>query len=134
MRERDAAEDEVLAPGRVKKPWGDELVCAHTDEYAGKVLYLRAGETLSLQFHEERDKTLFLLRGSIVLEIGAGVNSLESIPLSEGQGFRISAGILHGVVAVTEADILEISTPELDDIVQVHDGHDQPDATSEGSR
>ena len=74
-----------MTPRRVEKPWGYELIWAETDDYVGKLLFVRAGEALSLQFHEEKDETLFLLTGEIVLELGSGVQSLEPVDLREGR-------------------------------------------------
>lgn len=119
--DRDSPQSVVASPRRIEKPWGYELIWAQTDEYVGKVVHVRAGEALSLQFHEEKDETLFLLRGQVTLEIGPGVNSLQRVPIGEGDVFRIRPGVLHRVVAETEVEILEASTPEMDDIIRVRD-------------
>lgn len=116
---RDASVPE--APRRIEKPWGYELVWAETTEYVGKLLHVRAGEALSLQFHEEKDETLFLLEGEIVTELGTGVNSLERVRFDAGSCLRIRPGTLHRFEAVTDATLLEASTPELDDVVRVRD-------------
>lgn len=119
--DRDSPQSVVASPHRIEKPWGYELIWAQTDEYVGKVVHVRAGEALSLQFHEEKDETLFLLRGQVTLEIGPGVNSLQRVLIEEGEAFRIRPGVLHRVVAETEVEILEASTPEMDDIIRVRD-------------
>ena len=119
--DRDSPQSVVASPRRIEKPWGYELIWAQTDEYVGKVVHVRAGEALSLQFHEEKDETLFLLRGQVTLEIGPGVNSLQRVLIEEGEAFRIRPGVLHRVVAETEVEILEASTPEMDDIIRVRD-------------
>lgn len=131
--DRDSPRSVVTSPRRVEKPWGYELIWAETDEYVGKVVYVRAGEALSLQFHEERDETLFLLRGEITLEIGPGVNSMQRVPIEEGEAFRIRPGVLHRVVAETEVEILEASTAELDDIIRVRDRYGRSGQTPDGA-
>ncbi|MEX0935988.1 MAG: cupin [Gemmatimonadota bacterium] len=108
-------------PRRVDKPWGYELVWAETDLYVGKLLHVNAGESLSLQFHEEKDETLFLLEGEVLMDLGAGVNSLEPVRFEEGANLRIRPGTLHRIEAVTDATILEASTTELDDVVRIRD-------------
>jgi len=108
-------------PRRIEKPWGHELVWAHTDEYVGKLLFIRAGEALSLQFHEEKDETLFLMEGEIRLELGAGVQSLQPVELLQGQSIRIPPGVLHRMTAVTDCTLFEASTSELEDVVRVRD-------------
>jgi mannose-6-phosphate isomerase len=111
----------VGVPRRVEKPWGYELIWAETDHYVGKLLFVKAGEALSLQFHEEKDETLFLFRGTLELELGAGVHSLEAVELREGQSVRVLPGILHRMVAITDCTLFEASTPELDDVVRLSD-------------
>ena len=106
---------------RVEKPWGYELIWAHTDLYVGKLLFVEAGEALSLQFHEEKDETLHLLEGKLRLEVGAGLDSLSRVTLVEGASVRIEPGTLHRITAETDCRILEASTPELDDVVRVQD-------------
>lgn len=124
-------------PRRISKPWGYELVWAHTDHYAGKILVVRAGEALSLQFHEEKDETLFLARGRLRLWVGPGVDALEERSLEEGRSIRIEPGTLHRMEALTDVEIFEVSTPELDDVIRIEDrygragGHGSPAAGSE---
>ena len=130
--DRDSPQSVVASPRRIEKPWGYELIWAQTDEYVAKVVHVRAGEALSLQFHEEKDETLFLLRGQVTLEIGPGVNSLQRVPIREGDAFRIRPGVLHRVVAETEVEILEASTPEMDDIIRVRDRYGRSAQTLDG--
>jgi mannose-6-phosphate isomerase len=105
----------------VEKPWGYELIWAHTALYVGKLLVVRAGESLSLQFHEEKDETLHLLSGSLRFEAGPGLEALVEVPLEEGTSVRIEPGMLHRMEALTDCRILEASTPELDDVIRVRD-------------
>jgi len=116
-------------PLRVEKPWGFELIWARTDDYVGKLLFVRGGEALSLQFHEEKDETLFLYGGELRMTIGPGVHSLRSVELRAGESIRIHPGVLHRMEAVTDCTLFEASTPELDDVVRVQDRYGR---TTEG--
>jgi mannose-6-phosphate isomerase len=109
------------SPRRVEKPWGHELIWAETDLYVGKVLHVRAGHALSLQYHERKDETIHLLRGEMSFQLGSAPESMESIVLREGQSIRIRPGTIHRMEAVTDVDILEASTPHLDDVVRLDD-------------
>lgn len=108
-------------PRRVEKPWGYELIWAHTDQYVGKVLHINAGETLSLQYHETKDETIFLLLGEMRFWAGSSLEELDEIILSRGDAFRVMPGTLHRMQAVTDCDILEASTPHLEDVVRIQD-------------
>ena len=106
---------------RVEKPWGYELIFAHTDRYVGKILHVDAGHALSLQYHEVKDETLFLTEGEVELiveENGAMVSHI----LRGGDSYRITANTRHRMVAGENGcDILEVSTPELDDVIRLED-------------
>jgi mannose-6-phosphate isomerase-like protein (cupin superfamily) len=106
---------------RVDKPWGYELIWAHTDRYVGKILHIRAGESLSLQYHRRKDETLHVLRGELVFRVGAEGEPLREVPLRRGMSYRVVPGTRHRLEAVTDCDLLEASTPELDDVVRVED-------------
>ena len=106
---------------RVDKPWGHELIWAENDLYVGKLLHVRAGEALSVQMHEMKDETLFLLRGRIRLRIGSSPDALEEVGLDAGDSIRLRPGTVHAIEAITDADVLEASTPHLDDVVRFHD-------------
>ncbi|HZD05279.1 MAG TPA: cupin domain-containing protein [Longimicrobiales bacterium] len=108
-------------PTRVEKPWGHETIWASTDLYVGKVLHVEAGESLSLQYHEVKTETLHVLTGSVRLEVGASVDDLESVVLGPGEGFHLPAGTIHRLDALETADVLEASTPHLDDLVRLED-------------
>jgi mannose-6-phosphate isomerase-like protein (cupin superfamily) len=108
-------------PKRVDKPWGYELIWAHTDEYVGKILHINAGESLSLQYHEVKDETIFLLTGAMTFWAGASEEELEEVPLEAGEAFRVVPGTIHRMRAVTDCDLLEASTPHLDDVVRIQD-------------
>jgi mannose-6-phosphate isomerase len=116
-RERYAA-----APRRVEKPWGWELVWAETDTYVGKLLFVRAGEALSLQYHEVKDESWLVREGRAVLELGAvGEESLEAVEIAEGDAFRFRPGTVHRVTALEDTLVVEVSTPHLDDVVRLDD-------------
>jgi mannose-6-phosphate isomerase len=108
-------------PRRVEKPWGYVLIWAETEDYVGRILHVRAGEAQSLHFHEEREETVLLLRGEAILEAGTGVNSLQETPMQEGETVHLSAGLLHRILATTDAELIEVSTPDTDDIVRIRD-------------
>jgi mannose-6-phosphate isomerase len=111
----------TVAPRRVEKPWGHELIWAETESYVGKILHVKAGHALSLQYHEQKDETMHLLTGRMRLQIGADAAQLETVELAEGQSIRIRTGTVHRVEAITDVDILEASTPHLDDVVRLED-------------
>ena len=108
-------------PVRVDKPWGHELIWAHTDRYVGKVLHVKEGHMLSLQYHEEKDETLHLLSGRMKFLVGTDPDALEEEVVDEGWSYRLTPGTIHRMEAVTDVDILEASTPELDDVVRLED-------------
>jgi quercetin dioxygenase-like cupin family protein len=105
---------------RVDKPWGYELLWAKTDRYVGKIIHVNAGHALSLQYHTVKTETVYLASGSVVYEIKEG-NRLVTMTLGPGDRLHIPAGTVHRVTAVEDADIFEVSTPELDDVVRLED-------------
>ena len=109
------------SPRRVEKPWGYELIWAETDEYVGKILHVIAGEALSLQYHEIKDETLFLLTGRLLLQIGKSADQLIDYEMMEGQRFHLPSRTVHRMIAETDCDILEVSTPHLEDVVRLED-------------
>jgi mannose-6-phosphate isomerase len=111
----------VVQPRRVDKPWGYELIWAETDRYVGKVLHVKAGHSLSLQYHERKDETIHLLKGAMRFLAGPSVEATVDVALVEGQSFRIRPGTVHRMEAITDVDILEASTPDLDDVVRLED-------------
>jgi quercetin dioxygenase-like cupin family protein len=131
---------------RVPKPWGYELIWAHTEAYVGKLLHINAGHALSVQYHERKDETVFLLRGRMVYRVrGTGDrvhgdrvhgdrvhgdrvhgdrvhgDELDEFEMVEGQSFRNTPGTVHQMIAITDCDVLEASTPHLDDVVRLVD-------------
>ena len=108
-------------PTRVEKPWGHELIWAETEEYVGKILHIRAGEALSLQYHEQKDEVIHLLSGEMRFEAGASPDEIEDIDLKAGESYHVRAGTIHRMIAVTDCDVLEASTPHLSDVVRLED-------------
>jgi mannose-6-phosphate isomerase-like protein (cupin superfamily) len=105
----------------VEKPWGYEVRWAITDRYLGKILHVRQGEALSLQYHERKDECLLIVRGAIDAELGADDGELKTVRMSEGDTIHLTPGTRHRFTAVADADIYEVSTPEIDDVVRLED-------------
>ncbi|HEY2093745.1 MAG TPA: cupin domain-containing protein [Thermoanaerobaculia bacterium] len=105
---------------RVPKPWGYELIFAKTARYVGKILHINQGETLSLQYHNVKEETLFVVRGELKLTIESD-GDRRVLPLREGESFHIPPRLIHRMEAVIDTDVAEVSTPELDDVVRLED-------------
>ena len=111
-------------PRRVEKPWGHELIWALTDTYCGKVLFVKAGHALSLQFHREKDESWLVQSGRVKLELGdAGESVLLQEVVGPGAAFHYRPGTVHRVTALEDTTILEVSTPHLDDVVRLEDAY-----------
>ncbi|HUY61582.1 MAG TPA: cupin domain-containing protein [Candidatus Dormibacteraeota bacterium] len=106
---------------RVPKPWGHELWFAVTARYVGKILHVEAGEALSLQYHERKEETIHVLRGTLDLELDDAAGQLRTHRLTAGNTAHIAAGRRHRMRAVDTVDLCEVSTPELDDLVRIED-------------
>jgi mannose-6-phosphate isomerase len=104
----------------VPKPWGHETIWAVTDQYVGKVLHIKAGQSLSLQYHNQKDETIHLLRGEMIYRVKIG-GELRDVQLKAGESYRNVPGTVHQMEAVTDCDVLEASTPHLDDVVRLSD-------------
>ena len=107
-------------PYRVAKPWGYELIWARTDRYVGKILHIEPGHVLSLQYHNRKDESIYVLAGEIVLRIEQGDTLIER-RMAQGDAFHIQPKVVHQFEAVVSSDLLEASTPELDDVVRLKD-------------
>jgi mannose-6-phosphate isomerase len=120
----------AVEPRRVDKPWGYELIWAVTDAYVGKLLFVRAGESLSLQFHREKDESWLVQSGRAKLELGsAGAAMLKEEVVAAGASFRFRPGTVHRVTALEDTTILEVSTPQLDDVVRLEDRYGREGTT-----
>ncbi len=107
---------------KVEKPWGWELIWAVADQYVGKVLFVAAGHSLSLQFHREKDESWYVQSGRARLELGeVGQAVLNEEVITAGAAFRYRPGTVHRVTALEDTTILEVSTPHLDDVVRLED-------------
>jgi mannose-6-phosphate isomerase-like protein (cupin superfamily) len=106
---------------RVDKPWGHELIWAKTDRYVGKILHIKAGEALSLQYHRIKDETIMVLSGRMQLVYFNEGEAPKSRDLSPREPFHITPGLRHRMIAIEDTDVLEVSTTELDDVVRLED-------------
>jgi quercetin dioxygenase-like cupin family protein len=112
--------------GRVDKPWGYELHWAKTDRYVGKVLHVAAGHALSLQYHNVKDETIYLYSGRMLFEIERdGVLTRQE--MRPGDAVHVTPKTVHRMTALEDCDILEVSTPELDDVVRLEDRYGRVD-------
>lgn len=107
---------------RVDKPWGYEIIYAASSLYVGKILFVRRGEALSLQYHEKKDETMYLQQGSVeFVTVEETTGQHQTIVLKEGDVVHVPPGMRHRITALRDATILEVSTPHLDDIVRLED-------------
>lgn len=116
----------------VPKPWGHETIWACTDQYVGKILHIKAGHALSIQYHNTKDETVHLLSGEIIYRVqkGPGQNDLEDVRLRAGESFRVTPHTVHQMEAVTDCDVLEASTAHLDDVVRLKDRYGREGTTA----
>jgi mannose-6-phosphate isomerase len=122
------SEQFAFEPERVEKPWGYELIWALTENYAGKLLAVNAGQQLSLQFHRQKDESWYLLQGLAELEFAAvGEKTTTSEVVRPGAAFRIRPGTVHRIRALEDVLMLEVSTPHLDDVVRLEDDYGRTD-------
>ena len=116
-------------PQRVDKPWGHEIWWAETDDYAGKLLHVDAGQSLSLQLHRQKDETSYLLSGRLRLIRGSTADELEGREIGPGHAWRIEPGVVHSIEAIEDSVVLEVSTPQLDDVVRLRDRYGRTSPT-----
>ena len=110
-------------PIRVEKPWGHEIWYAWTDAYVGKIIHVDAGHKLSVQYHERKDETSYLLKGRMTLYKGTSLDDLTATEIAEGHQWRNLPGDVHTIEALEDSDVLEVSTPHLDDVVRLEDSY-----------
>ena len=123
-RNRAGLEAFAFEPRRIEKPWGHELIWALTEHYCGKLLFVRAGHALSLQFHREKDESWHVQSGRVELEIAARRDAVTAKDVvGPGASFRFQPGTVHRVRALDDTTILEVSTPHLDDVVRLADSY-----------
>jgi mannose-6-phosphate isomerase len=109
-------------PRKIEKPWGYELLFALTPQYAGKLIFVKKGQRLSLQYHEKKDETLYLFQGEVLLEIEVK-GEMTSTTLKPGQSVRVPPHTKHRLKAIEDTTLFEVSTPELDDVVRLEDDY-----------
>jgi mannose-6-phosphate isomerase len=127
------ARDSAIQPvgtGRVDKPWGYELRWAITDRYLGKVIHVNAGQALSLQYHVQKDETIFVLSGELDLVLEDEAGSVNTHRLTAGMSARVRPGRRHRFQAVTDVDLCEVSSPEIDDVVRLEDNYGRAGTSS----
>ena len=108
---------------RVEKPWGHEDIWARTERYLGKILSIRQGRRLSLQLHRKKDESIYVLRGRLRLTLENETGQLETEELGPGEARRILPGRQHRFEAIEDTDLVEVSTPEIDDVVRLADDY-----------
>ena len=116
---------------RVEKPWGWETLWAETPHYVGKILHIYAGKRLSLQYHDQKLETQCLLSGQAMLVSGDADEPLQQVDMEPGKGYTIQPFQRHRLIAITDADILEVSTPETGTTFRLDDDYARPDETEE---
>jgi mannose-6-phosphate isomerase len=121
------SESFAFVPRHVEKPWGYELIWAETEAYVGKVLFVRAGHALSLQYHEQKDESWLVQSGRASLELGPVGGELVTCEITAGDAFRFRPGTVHRVTATEDTTILEVSTPHLEDVVRLDDRYGRPE-------
>jgi quercetin dioxygenase-like cupin family protein len=105
---------------RVDKPWGHEIIWAETAKYVGKLLHIKAGQKLSRQYHEIKEETLYVQSGTMILEVGPA-DAIETRRMGPGDVFHVLPRTIHRMVGETDVDVMEVSTPELHDVVRLED-------------
>jgi len=118
----------AFTPRHIEKPWGYELIWAESEDYVGKVLFVRAGQALSLQYHEHKDESWLVQSGRAKLELGeVGQTVLKQEVIGAGAAFHYEPGTVHRVTAIEDTTILEVSTPHLTDVVRLDDRYGRPE-------
>ena len=114
--------DTTTQAGRiVPKPWGHELIWALTDRYVGKVLVIEAGKQLSLQRHVVKDESIYVLSGRLRLHLEDDGGTVQQVELRPGEYRHVPTGRIHRFEAIDRCELIEVSTPELDDVVRIED-------------
>jgi mannose-6-phosphate isomerase-like protein (cupin superfamily) len=108
---------------KVQKPWGHEVIWAVTDRYVGKVLHVKAGEQLSLQYHRQKDETVMVWQGRMRFEFFAEGEAPQFKEMGPGEAFHVTPGLRHRMIAIEDTDVFEVSTTELDDVVRLEDAY-----------
>ncbi len=110
-----------VAPRRVDKPWGNELIWSLTDRYCGKVITIETGRRLSLQYHEQKDESIFILSGRLLLHLEDDAGAMTARELGAGEAAHVAVGRRHRYEAIERVELVEVSTPEIGDVVRIED-------------
>lgn len=110
-------------PKEVLKPWGKEIWFAVEPEYVGKILHIKKGHRYSLQYHEKKKETQYLLKGQVKFFLGEEPDALEEIIMNPGDKLDVYPGMVHRAEALEDAEILEVSTNDLEDVVKLADDY-----------
>ena len=110
-------------PRKTEKPWGFELLFAHTPKYAGKVIFVRKGHRLSLQYHQKKDESIYVYEGKVLIELEGSDGRMTSATFQPGQVVRIPPVTKHRIQAIEDTTLLEVSTPELEDVTRLEDDY-----------
>jgi quercetin dioxygenase-like cupin family protein len=110
-------------PKRTEKPWGYELLYAHTDQYVGKVIHINKGGKLSLQYHDHKDETIFVMNGAMDYEYEGDDGNMITVRMDAGMSYHTVPGQKHRMIALEDTDVLEVSTPQLGDVVRLEDAY-----------
>ena len=112
------------APGKhVEKPWGHELIWARTDRVVGKLLVIEAGQRLSLQKHAVKDESIYVVRGRMRLHLEDDDGVVQTSELGPGDYRHVPPGRVHRFEAIDRVELMEVSTPELDDVIRLEDDY-----------
>jgi mannose-6-phosphate isomerase len=113
----------------VNKPWGYEIIWSQTDHYVGKILHIAEGQKLSRQYHNQKEETFLIKNGEMTLEVGQG-DEMKTIHMREGDTFHCPPKTIHRMIAITDVNVIEVSTPELDDVVRLEDDYGRTNANN----
>jgi len=121
MTDSEAAAPGAFVPRRVDKPWGSELIWALTDRYCGKIITIETGRRLSLQYHERKDEAIYVTTGRLLLHLEDDAGAMTTRELGPGEAARVAIGRRHRYEAIERVELVEVSTPELGDVVRIED-------------
>jgi mannose-6-phosphate isomerase len=117
----ESADVREASQRRVEKPWGHELRWAITDRYLGKLIHVNKGHQLSLQYHVQKDETIFIASGLLDLVLEDDAGTLHVHRMTPGMSARVRPGRRHRFIAVEDTELFEVSSPEIDDVVRLED-------------
>jgi len=123
-----------FTPARTEKPWGYEILWAHADRYVGKILHIEPGHCLSLQYHERKHESIYVLRGRMIFRYRTDGGELAEREMIAGEAQQVPTGMVHQFEALERTDVLEASTPDLDDVVRLQDRYGRAGGQGTGDR